>query len=144
MLGKIGKPGEGVGFTWTTSDSGMPQSTKAMPIGIAQGRNMVKTHCPASRITEMLLNPGEQYTQNGTRQTYPNVKLIYAAGNNFVTHQQNTNELLRAMNQQVDTIICQDPWWCASARFADIVLPATSALERNDISYGGSYTPCGK
>ncbi len=140
MLGKIGKPGEGVGFTWHSSDSGMPQSTKAMPIGIAQGRNMVKTHCPASRITEMLLNPGKQYTQNGTLQTYPNVKLIYTAGNNFVSHQQNTNELLRAMNQQVDTIICQDPWWCASARFADIVLPATSALERNDISYGGSYS----
>lgn len=37
-------------------------------------------------------------------------------------------------------MICQDPWWCASARYADIVLPATSALERNDISTGGTYS----
>ena len=57
-----------------------------------------------------------------------------------MSHQQNTNELLRAMNQQVDTVICQDPWWCARSRFADIVLPATSALERDDMSTGGTYS----
>src|SRR5690606_30705402 len=61
------------------------------------------------------------------------------AGNNVFSHQQDTNELLRAFNQQVETYICQDPWWCASSRFADIVLPATSALERDDISWGGTY-----
>ena len=44
------------------------------------------------------------------------------------------------MAKQVDTVICQDPWWCASSRFADIVLPATSALERNDMSVGGTYS----
>jgi biotin/methionine sulfoxide reductase len=32
-----------------------------------------------------------------------------------------------------DTIIVQDPWWTATARHADIVLPATTTLERNDI-----------
>ena len=140
MLGKIGKPGEGAGFSWHYSGSGMPQSTRTMPAGIPQGRNAVKTRCPASRITEMLLNPGKQYTHNGEISTYPDARLIYVAGNNFMSHQQNTNELLRAMNQQVKTVICQEPWWCASARFADIVLPATSALERDDISYGGSYS----
>lgn len=140
MLGKIGKPGEGAGFSWHYSGSGMPQSTKTMPAGLPQGKNPVKTSCPASRITEMLLNPGKPYTQGGSVHTYPNARLIYTAGNNFMSHQQDTNELLRAMNQQVGTVICQDPWWCASARFADIVLPATSALERNDISYGGSYS----
>ncbi len=140
MLGKIGKPGEGVGFSWHYGGGGMPQSNAVMPVGLSQGRNPVKTRCPASRISEMLMNPGKKYTRDGATHVYPNVKLIYNAGNNFMSHQQNTNELLRAMNQQVDTVICQDPWWCASARFADIVLPATSALERNDISTGGTYS----
>lgn len=140
MLGKIGKPGEGVGFSWHYGGGGMPQSTAVMPVGLSQGRNPVKARCPASRISEMLMNPGKKYTRDGATHTYPNVKLIYNAGNNFMSHQQNTNELLRAMNQQVETVICQDPWWCASARFADIVFPATSALERNDMSTGGTYS----
>jgi len=140
MLGKIGKPGEGVGFSWHYGGGGMPQSTKVMPIGLPQGRNPVKLKCPASRISEMLLNPGKTYTRDGTEDVYPDVKLVYAAGNNLFSHQQDTNELIRAMNQQVETYICQDPWWCASARFADIVLPATTALERNDISTGGTYS----
>lgn len=140
MLGKIGKPGEGVGFSWHYGNGGMPQSNAIVPVGLSQGRNAVKTRCPASRISEMLLNPGKTYVRDGATHTYPKVKLIYNAGNNFMSHQQDTNELLRAMAKQVDTVICQDPWWCASSRFADIVLPATSALERNDISYGGTYS----
>ena len=78
----------------------------------------------------MLMNPGKKYTRDGAVHTYPDARLIYNAGNNFMSHQQNTNELIRAMNKQVHTVINQDPWWCASSRFADIVLPATSALER--------------
>lgn len=140
MLGKIGKPGQGVGFSWHYGGGGMAQSNAVMPVGIAQGRNPVKARCPASRISEMLMNPGKEYTRDGAVHKYPAVKLIYNAGNNFMSHQQNTNELLRAMNQHVDTVICQDPWWCASSRFADIVLPATSALERDDISTGGTYS----
>lgn len=140
MLGKIGKPGEGIGLSWHYGNGGMAQSNQAMPVGLSQGRNPIKTRCPASRISEMLLNPGKQYTRDGTVYTYPRAKLIYNSGNNFMSHQQNTNELIRAMNKQVDTVICQDPWWCASARFADIVLPATTALERNDISTGGTYS----
>jgi trimethylamine-N-oxide reductase (cytochrome c) len=140
MLGKIGKPGEGVGFSWHYGGGGMPQSTKVMPIGIPQGRNPIQTRCPASRINEMLLNPGKTYTRDGSVETFPNVRLVYTSGNNVLSHQQDTNELIRALNQQVETFICQDPWWCASSRFADIVLPATSALERDDISSGGTYS----
>ncbi len=57
-----------------------------------------------------------------------------------MSHQQDTNELIGAMAKNIDTVICQDPWWCASARFADIVLPATTTLERNDITSGGTYS----
>ena len=140
LLGKIGKPGQGVGFSWHYGGGGMAQSNAIMPVGLSQGRNPIKARCPASRISEMLMNPGKEYTRDGSTHKYPAVKLIYTAGNNFMSHQQNTNELLKAMNQQVDTVICQDPWWCASSRFADIVLPATSALERDDMSTGGTYS----
>ncbi len=139
MLGKIGKPGEGAGFSWHYG-AGAPSSGKTMPRGLPQGRNPINGRCPASRLSEMLLNPGKKYTRDGAEYAYPDAHLIYNAGNNFMSHQQNTNELIRAMNKKIETVICHDPWWCASARFADIVFPATTTLERNDISSGGAYS----
>lgn len=140
MLGKIGKPGEGVGFSFHYGNGGTIQSGKAMPLGLSQGRNMVNKFCPASRIIEMLENPGKPFKKDGGKYEYPNVKLIYNSGNNFMSHQQDTNRLIKALNKKVETIICQDPWWCASARIADIVLPATSTLERNGLTSGGTYS----
>ncbi len=140
MVGQIGKPGGGVGFSWHYGNGGMPQSGHSMPVGLSQGRNPVKTRCPASRISEMILNPGKKYSRDGADHVFPEVKLIYNAGNNFMSHQQDTNELLAAMNKNIDTVICQDPWWCASARFADIVFPASTTLERDDITSGGTYS----
>lgn len=140
MLGKIGKPGEGVGFSWHYGNGGMPQSGKALPIGLSQGKNPVSATCPASRISEMLMNPGKTFTRDGIEYTYPDIKMVYNAGNNLLSHQQDTNELIAALSHKVETFVCQDPWWCASSRYADIVLPATSTLERNDLSSGGTYS----
>lgn len=140
IIGKIGKVGEGVGFSWHYGNGGMPQSGGTMPVGLPQGRNPVKTRCPASRISEMLMNPGASFQRDGHSYTYPRVRMIYNAGVNYLSHQQDTNELIWALRKKVDTIVCQDPWWTASAQYADIVLPATSSLERNDISSGGTYS----
>ena len=43
LTGKIGLPGQGVGFSWHYGSGGMPQSGKAGPAGMSQGRNLVKT-----------------------------------------------------------------------------------------------------
>ena len=140
MLGKIGKPGEGIGFSFHYGNGGTLQSGKAIPLGLSQGRNPVEKFCPASRLIEMLENPGGPFVRDGSEHVYPDAKLIYNSGNNFMSHQPDTNRLVKALNKQVETIICQDPWWCASARISDIVLPATSTLERNGLSSGGTYS----
>jgi len=139
ILGNIGLPGQGVGFSWHYGGGGMPQSGGVAPTGMSQGRNPVKKICPASRINEMLLNPGKAFSYNGSQYTYPTVKLIYNAGNNVFSHQQDLNELARAL-KNVDTYICQEPWWNGSARWADIVLAATTTIERNDLSTAGTYS----
>ncbi len=139
LTGKIGKPGCGVGFSWHYGGGGMPQSGKATPVGMSQGRNWVKTVCPASRITDMLENPGKQVYYNGNTHTYPDVKVIFNSGNNFMSHQQDTNRLIRAL-EKVETIISVDVWWTAATRWADIVMPAASTLEQDDISVGGTYS----
>ena len=139
MIGQIGLAGGGVGFSWHWGQGGAIFAHAIVPGGIPQGRNPSKGMCPASRITEMLENPGGEYTHNGAVHEYPDVHMIYNAGNNFASHQQDTNRLLKAM-ERVHTVVCHDPWWTASARFADIVLPATTTLERDEISSGGTYS----
>lgn len=67
------------------------------------------------------------------------MKLIYNSGNNFMSHQQDTNRLIRALGK-VGTIISQDVWWTAATRWADIVFAAASTLERDDIGAGGTYS----
>ncbi|WP_170347591.1 molybdopterin-dependent oxidoreductase [Ruegeria atlantica] len=139
LLGKIGKPGEGVGFSWHYGNGGMPQGGNATPVGMSQGRNFVKKIVPASRITEALESPGVDFFYNGQTNTYPDIKMIFNAGNNFMSHQQDTNRLIRAL-EKVDTIVSVDVWWTAATRWADIVLPAASTLEQDDITSGGTYS----
>jgi biotin/methionine sulfoxide reductase len=60
---------------------------------------------------------------------------VYWAGGNPFHHHQDLNRLREAFARP-HTIILHDSAWTASARHADIVLPATVTLEREDI--GGS------
>ena len=141
LIGNIGKAGEGFGFSWHYGNGGMPQVGNSNPVGLSQGRNFVKNFCPASRISEMLNNPGKEIFYNGNHTTYPEkVRMIYNCGNNFMSHQQDTNELIDAMNRTVETVVVHEPWWTASARYADIVLPAATTVERDDITSGGTYS----
>ena len=61
--------------------------------------------------------------------------MVYWAGGNPFHHHQDLNRLVRAW-QKPQTVVVHDSWWTPTARRADIVLPATTTLERNDI--GGS------
>lgn len=139
LTGKIGKPGQGVGFSWHYGNGGMPQGGNATPVGMSQGRNWVKGVVPASRITEALENPGKEVFYNGNLHSYPDIKVVFNAGNNFMSHQQDTNRLIRAL-EKVETIISVDVWWTAATRWADIVFPAASTLEQDDITSGGTYS----
>src|SRR6202035_2949711 len=60
------------------------------------------------------------------------MRLIYSVGGNPFHHNTNINRFLEGW-QRPETIIVHEPWWSPPAKFADIVLPATTTLERNDI-----------
>ena len=139
LIGKVGKPGQGFGFSWHFGAAGLPLSGGGTPSAVSQGPNFVKEYLvPASRITDALENPGKEVGYNGKTYKYPDVKVIYNSGANFMSHQQDTNRLIKAL-ERVETVICQDPWWSASARWSDIVFPAASSLEFDDIAAGSTY-----
>jgi biotin/methionine sulfoxide reductase len=134
MSGSMGKPGGGFGPGYATFHSrGYPPSVQAA--GLPVPANPVKTFIPVARISDLLLNPGQNIDYNGQKLTYPEIRLLYWAGGNPFHHHQDLNKLLRAW-QKPETIIVHEPWWNSVARHADIVLPCTTPLERNDIVSG--------
>ncbi|WP_454692707.1 trimethylamine-N-oxide reductase TorA [Achromobacter aloeverae] len=148
MLGQIGLPGGGYGLSYHYASGGSPtadspsvpsigDAADRLPADAWKGKQAMRS-IPVSRISEMLLNPGKTYDFNGTKGIYPDIKLIYWAGGNPFSHQQDRNELVRAWRKP-ETIIVQDFQWTASARHADIVLPATTSYERNDIEQVGDF-----
>ncbi|MEE8445621.1 MAG: molybdopterin guanine dinucleotide-containing S/N-oxide reductase, partial [Alphaproteobacteria bacterium] len=133
LLGQIGLPGGGFGFGYG-AESGMGNPRRPMPVPVMPaGRNPTGLVIPVARLTDMLLEPGGTIDFNGERITYPDVKLVYWAGGNPFHHHQDLNRLLDAWAKP-DTVVVHEPWWTATARHADIVLPATTALERNDLT----------
>ena len=95
---------------------------------------MSKRSFPCARIADLLLKPGETFDYNGQRRIYPDIRLVYWAGGNPFHHHQDLNRLARAWRKP-ETIIVHEQVWNAHARMADIVLPATSTLERDDIGH---------
>ncbi|WP_299922232.1 molybdopterin-dependent oxidoreductase [uncultured Pelagimonas sp.] len=132
MLGQIGLPGGGVGYGYGAI-GGIGKSMRAMSgMTLDQGQNPIKTQIPVARIADMLLNPGVPYDFNGKTEPYPDIKLVYWAGGNPFHHHQDLNRLHKAW-QQPDCVIVNEPWWTATAKRADIVFPATTPYEREDI-----------
>ncbi len=133
MLGHVGLPGGGFGFGH--ADEGHIGSTgrRFGLAGSSQGRQPDRNRDPGGeRIADMLLHPGESIDYDGTRITFPDIRLIYWAGGNPFHHHQDLNRLVQAWKRP-DTVIAHEPWWTPLARHADIVFPATTALEREDI-----------
>jgi biotin/methionine sulfoxide reductase len=133
MLGGIGKPGTGFGFGFGSSN-GMGSPRMALPsAGMTALRNPANSFIPVARIADMLENPGAEYQFNGRTKHYPDVRLVYWAGGNPFHHHQDLNRFEHAW-ARLETIVVHEPWWTPAARLADIVLPATTTLERDDIA----------
>ncbi len=135
MLGQVGLPGGGFALGYgPTNRMGSPQTRLPGP-SLPQGTNKVRAFIPVARIADMLLSPGAEFRYNGGVHAYPDIKLIYWAGGNPFHHHQDLQRLAKAW-QKPETIIVNEPFWTSTAKFADVVLPVTTTLERNDIGFG--------
>jgi biotin/methionine sulfoxide reductase len=132
MLGQIGRPGCGFSFGHG-SMNGMGIARAEVPsLSLPALPNPAQSWIPVARLTEMLERPGGEYDYNGHHLRFPDTRLMWWAGGNPLHHHQDLNRLLRAW-ARVETVVVSEPWWNSLARHADIVLPATTTLERDDI-----------
>lgn len=152
MLGQIGLPGGGFGLSYHYAGGGTPSATSPALPGITDGGKAVEgaawlteagaATIPVSRVIDMLENPGGEFDFNGKRDKYPDVKMVYWVGGNPFSHHQDVNRIIKAW-QKLETVVVHDFQWTPTARFADIVLPATTSYERNDIEQVGDYASQG-
>lgn len=134
IIGQIGLPGCGVGLGYGAINRPGSSHPKFSGPTFPQGRNPIGPPIPCARIADMLLNPGAPYDYDGERRLYPDIELIYWAGGNPFHHHQDLNRLARAWRKPA-TVIVHEQFWNAHAKMADIVLPVTSTLERDDIGF---------
>lgn len=148
VLGQIGLPGGGIGTNYQYSNGGSPVgfgpsmggiSSSVKPVlpfkDVWKGSKVI----PVARFADCFLHPGKTIDFNGTKVTYPEVRMVMWAGGNPFVHQPQTNNLVKAWKKP-ETIVVTDNVWTATARHADIVLPACTQFEHNDITNIGTYS----
>lgn len=152
ILGQIGLPGGGFGFSYHYSNGGAPTTKGGKIGGITSTVNSTqntggsswlektaKFSFPVARIADALLNPGKVIDHNGSKITYPDIDFIYWVGGNPLVHHQDTNTLVKAFRKP-KTIVVNEIFWTPTARMADIVMPVTTSYERDDITMTGDYS----
>ena len=135
LVGQVGLPGGGFGNGYASmADVGGGTNPAAFPALPGTARPL-RSWIPVARVSDMLLHPGERYEVDGQTRTYPEVRTVWWAGGNPFHHHQDLNRLRRALRRP-DTVVVLEPWFTAMARHADVVLPTTITLERNDVAFG--------
>nr|WP_283777734.1 trimethylamine-N-oxide reductase TorA [Sansalvadorimonas sp. 2012CJ34-2] len=150
MTGQVGLPGGGFGFGWHYNGAGVPTRnyvkvpgfTGSAPNGKPKYNGdfgkFSKT-IPVARFVDSMLEPGKTIDFNGRKVTLPAIKMAIFTGCNPFHHHQDRNRMIQGW-QKLETAIAIDHHWTATCRFADIVLPATTSYERNDIDGFGNHS----
>lgn len=133
MSGSMGKPGGGFAAGYGAVDTAGRRRHHWPIAALPQPVNGVDTFIPVARVADMLLNPGAEIDYDGRRLRYPDIRLVYWCGGNPFHHHQDLNRLAQAW-QRPETVVVHDSWWTPIARFADIVVPVATPLERDDFA----------
>lgn len=135
FLGQIGLPGGGFSHGYgSMGDHGIGVEQVRLPT-FPQGRNPVDDFIPCARISDLLLRPDDEIPFDGGTLRLPDIRLVYWAGGNPFHHHQDLRRLRRGL-ARIDTLVVHEFHWTPTARHADIVLPAATPLERDDLAAG--------
>ncbi|MEW6667160.1 MAG: molybdopterin-dependent oxidoreductase [Thermodesulfobacteriota bacterium] len=116
--------------------------------------NPVKQRLYRLTLPDAILNPpvtwrgegfcGQSLEQQFTEFVYPmpgysEIKMFYRYGGSFIGTMSDTNKWVRMyQSPKLECVVNQDCWWSSETRFADLILPACTNLERDDIAEWGA------
>ncbi|MEX3072905.1 trimethylamine-N-oxide reductase TorA [Vibrio alginolyticus] len=155
MVGQIGLPGGGISYGHHYSSIGVPSTGFAGPGGFPRNLdpgmkpkwdnndfNGYSRTIPVARWIDAILEPGKEINYNGGKVKLPDFKMMVISGCNPWHHHQDRNRMKKAF-KKLQTVVTIEFAWTATCRFSDIVLPACTQWERNDIDVYGSYSSRG-
>lgn len=89
------------------------------------GKNPIDSKVASPLLADLLAR--------GTAAGYPaDIRMIYASGGNLFNQCPNTTKMAASLDK-IEFFVTQDHFLTPTARLADIVLPATTFWERNDV-----------
>lgn len=144
MGGNIGIAGGGYGSQpWDPSlqlPSALPGTTYSALSVPAPANPIAQTsYIPYYRWADAVLTPGTTIKHDCTNVTLPALKFLWKlAGINFINQHSDANKSIKAL-RSVDFYVVEEPWMVPDAKYADLILPACTTLERNDITAGWNY-----
>ncbi len=108
--------------------------------GLPTGDNGIKARIPVFLWTDAVVRGTEMTEADGVRDgpLPSNIKFIFnLAGNTLVNQHSDINRTTAILRDEgmVRFIVVSDHFMTPSARFADVLLPGDSALERTDIGF---------
>lgn len=160
----LGKPGSGI---WGTT-MGAPSDTSIYFPGYAdpdsrmgisraadqQISNPTKQRLYRLILPEAILDPpiswhGEGFCGHALEQQftpftypmegYPEVRMFYRYGGSFMGTMSDTSKWVRMyQSPKLEFVVNQDCWWTGETGYADVILPACTSLEREDIGEWGA------
>lgn len=112
---------------------------------VPMGTNPQKASIPVFLWTDAIVRGKEMGAQDGVKgvkKLPSNIKLILnLAGNCLINQHADINKTIKILEDEslVEFIVVSDIFMTSSAKFADILLPGNSFLERNNISTPWGY-----
>jgi molybdopterin guanine dinucleotide-containing S/N-oxide reductase-like protein len=120
------------------------------PLAKKQAVNLVSQRLYRLLLPNAILNPpihwvsegfcGSSLEQQFKPYVYPEpgkseVKLFYRYGGSYIGTMTDTNRFVKMyQSPKLEFVVNQDIWWNTETKFADIILPACTNFERNDIA----------
>jgi anaerobic selenocysteine-containing dehydrogenase len=112
--------------------------------------NPVKQRIQRLLVPDAILNPPVSWNGPGTcrnsieqqfeKYTYPlegnpEPRMFYRYGGSFISTMLDTSKWLKMyQSPKLEFVVNEDCWFCNETNYADVILPACTNLERNDIS----------
>jgi len=139
MTGNVGRPGGSAGGGLM----GIPVGHMFFGSGIPPGKNPAETGGPSirgtldlnlRRVKRVHTNKIFDAMENGKAGGYPfDIKFAWFLNNNFLNQLGNTNKSAAAL-KNLDFMVSSELFLTPTARYADIVLPVTTAAEKSDFT----------
>ena len=136
VCGNIGKPGGGAGHIWAQGN-GNPLMPVEASAPLPDYREWDGDGMPpylAAVLCGGLEHKSSDFYESAITGENPGVDFLFVATSNLLNQSPDLNYVVNEVLPAIDFIVVADPFWTLTAKYADIVLPASTTWENWDIN----------